>query len=300
MEYFSDKEQGPKARIERQISPEVWAGIVAHIQALISKGGFGEDFPEICHDGAGTIGTDEKAFSQALKAEIPDIEWPLQLRKNQDHYWFDAEPYAPDTFVILDLIQFCYLHVSKPIQCGYHAYFKHHHLSFDAEAGRYEFRETINRIFSRNGIGFELEENGNIKRLAAPVIGEEFEIFRFDTGDTKLDEILEDARRKYLSTNKETHKEAVERLWDAWERLKTLENPNNKKDSITKLLNKAASENEFRTLLEVEAKELTSIGNKFHIRHTEIGKIEIERVEQFDYLFHRLFSMVLLLMQSRA
>ena len=212
MEYFSDKEQGSKARIERQISPDVWAGIVAHIHALISKGAFGEDFPEICPDGAGTIGTDENAFSQALKAEIPDIEWPLQIRKNQDHYSPDAKLYAPDTFVILDLIQFCYIHVSKPIQGGYHSYFKHYHLSFDAEMGRYDFRETINRIFSRNGIGFELEEDGNIKRLAAPVIGEKFEIFRFDTGDTKLDEIIEDARRKYLSTNKEMHKEAVERL----------------------------------------------------------------------------------------
>ena len=137
-------------------------------------------------------------------------------------------------------------------------------------------------------------------RLAAPIIGEEFETIRFNTGDQKLDEILSDARKKYFSTDPSSHKEAVERLWDAWERLKTLENPNNKKKSIEKLLDKAATEKEFRELLEEEATKLTTIGNKFHIRHAEVGQIEIERVEHFDYLFHRLLSMILLLIKIRA
>jgi len=293
MEYFSDKEKGPKARIERQILPEVWAGIVAHIQSLIASGAFGNTFPEICPDGVGTIGTDENAFSQALKAEIPDIEWPLRTTQ-------ELEPYAPETFIILDLIQFCYLHVAKPIQGRYHSFFKHHHLSYDIETGRQEFRETINRIFARNGIAYKLSQNGNVERLAAPIIGEEFEAIRFNTGDLKLDEILSDARKKYFSTDPSSHKEAVERLWDAWERLKTLEVPNNKRKSISKLLDMAATENEFRKLLEEEATELTTIGNKFHIRHAEIGQIEIERAEHFDYLFHRLLSMILLLIKIRA
>jgi len=138
-------------------------------------------------------------------------------------------------------------------------------------------------------------------RLAAPIIGEEFETIRFNTGDQKLDEILSDARKKYFSTDPSSHKEAVERLWDAWERLKTLENPNNKKKSIEKLLDKAATEREFRELLEEEeATKLTTIGNKFHIRHAEVGQIGIERVEHFDYLFHRLLSMILLLIKIRA
>jgi len=300
MEYFSDKEKGGKERIERQISPDVWAGIVAHVHSLIASGAFGKSFPETCPDGAGAVGTNENAFYHALKAEIPDIEIPFQTKKSHDNYFLTAEPYAPNTFVILDLIQFCYIHAAKPIQRGYHDFFKHYHLSFAVEKGQQEFREKINRIFSRNGVGYELEESGDIKHLASPIIGEKFETFRIETGDVVLDQILEDSRNKYFSTNRNSHKEAVERLWDAWERLKTLENPNNKKDSITKLLNIVTQETEFRTLLEVEAKELTRIGNDFHIRHTEIGKIEIERVEHFDYLFHRLLSMILLLVESRA
>ena len=257
MEYFSDKEQGPKARIERRISPEVWAGIVAHIQSLIASGALGKSFPEICPDGAGPIGTDENAFFHAIKAEIPDIELPLRTTENHGGYFSTDEPHTPDTFIVLDLIQFCYMYVAKPIQRGYHDFFKHYHLSFNVEEGRQEFRETINRIFSRNGLSYELEENGNIKRLASPILGQKLETFKFDTGDNTLDEILEDARRQYFSTKRESYREAVERLWDAWERLETLENPANKKDSITKLLDMAASETEFRNLLEEEAVKLT-------------------------------------------
>jgi len=42
MEYFSNKELGLKARIEQELSPVVWAGIVSNIEVLISSGAFGE------------------------------------------------------------------------------------------------------------------------------------------------------------------------------------------------------------------------------------------------------------------
>lgn len=300
MEYFSDKEQGPRARIEDQLTPAIWDGIVAHIQSLIAIGAFGEHFPEVCPDGAGPIGTNERAFSQALKAEIPKIEWPLKASNEQGSFLREDEPYAPDTIVALDLIQFCYMHVAKPIQGNYHNFFQHHHLSFDAIAGQQEFKEKINRIFSRNGLAYQLVNDGSIKRLSPPIIGKQFESLRFDTGDSKLNEILEDARKKYFSPNPSVHKEAVERLWDAWERLKTLEKPSNKKESVKQILDKAASETSFRKLLEEEAKKLTDIGNEFHIRHSEINQTEIERMEHFDYLFHRLFCMILLLIKTMA
>ena len=300
MEYFSDQERGPKARVENQMSPAVWTGIVAHIQSLIAIGAFGEHFPEVCPDGAGYIGTDIRAFSQALQAEIPNIEWPLRVKNENSDFLLEGEPYVPDTIVALDLVQFCYIHVAKPIQESYHNFFNHHHLSFDSEIGQQEFKEKINRIFFRNGLRYELFDDGSIKRLSSPIIGEQFESMRFDTKDRKLNEMLEDARKKYLNPNPNVHQDAVERLWDAWERLKTIENQSNKKESITKILDKAASEKKFRKLLEEEAKELTDIGNSFHIRHSETNQTEIERMEHFDYLFHRLLSMILLLINTMA
>jgi hypothetical protein len=299
MEYFSDKELGQKARVEKEISPTVWGGIVAHINSLVSNGAFGEHFPDICPDGASTVGTDEQAFSQSLKAEVPDIDWPLVTKKRRQEGFFSEEiKYSPKPFVVLDLIQFCYMHVAKPTQCGYHKYFQHHHLSFDSDAGKHEFREKINRIFYRNALAYELEESGEVKRLSSPILGEEFESIRFNTGDKKLDEILQDTRKKYLSPNPELHKEAVERLWDAWERLKTQKDPSNKKKSIKLILDDASANREFRALLEEEATKLTCIGNSFHIRHSEVTQTEITEMEHYDYLLHRLLSMILLLTKT--
>ena len=285
MEYYSDKERGPKAQIKREIPPSVQEGIIAYIDSLIEKGAFGNSFPEKCEDGRGVYGTDKVAFFRLLKAEIPQAEWPLQ-RAN-----------LLDNFVVLDLIQFCYRYVAYPKERDFHRYYGHYHLSFDVDKGRKEFREEINLIFKRNGLAYELEDDGNIVRLGVPIISDELAEIRFCTIDPKLNEMLLDARRKYFTTKESSHKEAVERLWDAWERLKTIMYPEDKKKSIGMLLDKVAS-GDFRDLLEKEAAELTRIGNKFHIRHFEKGKSEIERIEHFDYLFHRMFSMILLLLKA--
>lgn len=299
MEYFSDKERGPKARLEEAISPTVWGGIVAVVQSRISGGAFGFQFPEACPDGCGTIGTDNQAFAAAAKAEIPQLKWPLKATKMEEGGILSPEvPYSPEALVVLDLVQFCYTHVAKPIQRDYHSYFQHHHLSFDAEAGREDFREKMNRIFSRNGLAYELKDNGDIIRLAPPGLREELQCAVFNTRDSALNQMLEEARRKFLDRDRTVRREAVERLWDAWERLKSIENPSNKKDSITRLLDRAASEPKFRDLLEKEARELTDIGNSFRIRHSEVKQTAIQKSSHFDYLFHRLLSMLLLLLKA--
>lgn len=296
MEYFSDKEKGPKPRTLEIISANAWGGIVALVESLILTGGFGEYFPEICPDGAGPIGTDERAFRLALQAEVPEIEWPLRTTEEKD---YEQIPFSPDTLVVLDFTQFCFAHVAKPIQGGYHPFFQHHHLSFDTEAGKNEFLQKVNRIFLRNGIAYELCNDGNVIRIAPPGLREELASAEFQTGDKILDQMLDEARRKFLSPDPAIRKEAVERLWDAWERLKSADDPSNKKKSITQLLNKAAIEPQFRELLEEEARKLTDIGNSFHIRHSEMTQIAIKNSLHLDYLFHRLLSLIILLLKAR-
>ena len=122
----------------------------------------------------------------AIKAEVLDLSWPLEVEE-------DA---LPSTLVVLDFIEFCYRIVAKPIQ-GYHHqrrkidpieevlsglisyrqndnfnFIEHHHLEFDKKKGECEFREEINRIFSRNGLAYELKDNGKIERLAPPILHE--------------------------------------------------------------------------------------------------------------------------------
>jgi hypothetical protein len=64
-------------------------------------------------------------------------------------------------------------------------------------------------------------------------------------------------------------------------------------------LDQAATEPNFRAVLETEAVNLTAVGNNFLIRHTETNRTPIGSDLHVDYLFHRLFSLVWMLLKNR-
>jgi hypothetical protein len=135
-------------------------------------------------------------------------------------------------------------------------------------------------------------------RTTPPVVEDLLKVLPV-SGDPQLDELVRDARDKFQDKSPEVRKMALDRLWDAWERLKTLE-AGDKKASITKILDSVAPTTEFRELLEREAQELTKIGNTFQIRHWERGTVPVEQVRHMDYLFHRLFALIWLILSTRA
>ena len=182
----------------------------------------------------------------------------------------------------------------------YHPYLRHHHLSFDREAGRSDFRARIERLFARNGLAYELRENGQVRRLGPPVLREALAEGFFQTGDAALDTMLEAAKVKFLNPDPTVRREALEKLWDVWERLKTIEPGNDKKVQAKVLLDKAATEPQLRSVVEAEAKALTDIGNNFMIRHTETNPTAIQNDAHVDYLFHRLFSLIWMVLRSRG
>jgi AbiJ-like protein len=300
-DYFSDRENGPRARTEQVISPAVWAGLVATVQAIINSGAFGLRFPDRCPDGQAICGCDADALAAAVIAEMPGLAWPLETtRIEEDGFLSQREPCAPDTLLILDFIEFVYASVAKPTPGKHHDFFSHHHLTFDQQSGQEEFRATVNRIFSRNGVAFEMLSTGRIVRVLPPVLGEDLKRTLFRTGDRTLDNMLDECLAKFSEREPLVRREALERLWDAWERLKSLADPGDKKRSIKILLDTAASEPLLRLRLEEEAKELTSIGNSHLIRHSEANQVPVIDVDQVDYLFHRLFAMIQLLLRKKG
>jgi hypothetical protein len=110
--------------------------------------------------------------------------------------------------------------------------------------------------------------------------------------------MIDDAQKKFLNPDTKIRKEAIECLWDCWERIKTLENPANKKKSISTLLDKVSTEPDTRLLLEEEAHKLTDIGNTFHIRHSEVTQVVISDNNMINYLFYRLFAFIQMLLSS--
>ena len=287
MEYFSDRERGPSPRVEDQIGLQAWGGVVAYIESLVATGGLAVDYPEICPDGRGPFATDIRSLGLAVGAEIPDLNWPLQA----------DEP--PPALAILDLIEFCHIHVAQPEQLSYHKSFGHYHLAFRREPGQQAFREQINRIFARNGLAYEFREDGRILRMAAPTLHEALVSLVIDTGDATLNGLLTSARARFLSPDQLTREEAVEKLWDAWERLKTLEPAKDKKAATALLLDKVSTEPRFRELLESDARSLTDAGNQFLIRHKETSQTPLLDPAHGEYLFHRLFALIWLILCSR-
>jgi hypothetical protein len=300
-DYFSDRENGPRGRTEQVISPAVWAGLVATVQALINSGAFGLRFPERCPDGQAVCGCDTDALAASVIAEMPGLAWPLEtMCLVEEGFLSQREPFAPDTLLILDFIEFIYASVAKPIPGKHHDFFSHHHLTFDQQSGQEEFRATVNRIFSRNGVAFEMLSTGRIVRVLPPVLGEDLKRTIFRTGDRTLDNMLEECRTKFSDRNPLVRREALERLWDGWERLKSLADPGDKKRSIKIILDATATEPSLRARLEGEATELNSIGNSHLIRHSEVNQVPVIDVDQVDYLFHRLFAMIQLVLRKKG
>lgn len=291
MKYFSEREQGERPRSGESLTDIVWRGIQTEILARINDGSFGARYPEVCHDGSGPVGTDERAFANALQSRVPSLGSQPYLGQGSA---------VPATHDVMDMLEFCWRSIGKPIRQGYHSYFKHHHLDYNVEEGQAEFCDAINEILRRNSMAYELTDNGTVQRLAAPVLHDALAQALFSTGDHPLDRLLEDARLKFSSPDEQVRREALEKLWDAFERLKTLEPGNNKSAQAKLLLDKAAgpASPKFREFLDLEAAALTKIGNTLHIRHTETSQEPLSSSREVDYLFHRLFALISLLLRA--
>ena len=122
----------------------------------------------------------------------------------------------------------------------------------------------------------------------------------FRTGDDHLDDLLETAIDRFLSPKPEARQDALEKLWDAFERLKTIEAGKDKRIQAGALIDRAISGDApvFRVIVEEDFRALTDVGNKLRIRHSEIGKEPAGDGGEKDYLFSRMYSLLWLVLKA--
>ena len=297
MEIFSERQghQIPRERVE--IDDDTRDGICAIISARVEDGSFGGSFRRNCEDEPAAIGTDTDNFWRAMSAYVPgDSRWP----RGCDRDWVEMVG-SPSTLQILDTIEFCWQHIAKPIAGRYHEYFGHSHLTFDRSSGQEDFRQAVEDISRRNGIAYTLTESGRVERLLPSEFDAAITRSEFQTGDDELDRLLTAARTKFLDPDIERRREALEALWDAWERLKTVGPGSDKKAQVKAMLDANAGSNspKFRDALEKEALELTCIGNSLRIRHSETTQERLAASEHVDYVFQRMFSMIWMILRTQ-
>jgi hypothetical protein len=150
-----------------------------------------------------------------------------------------------------------------------------------------DFTAEINAIFNLNDISLKLK-NGKIESIEDSHITNSS---LASIGEAGLKELLQEAKGYY---EKENIKIAVEKLWDALERLKTYYSPTlDKKKSVNRITDDMSSHKEpFKKMFDKEFHELTTIGNDFRIRHHETTKVDIEDVRHYEYFYKRCFALI--------
>jgi hypothetical protein len=283
---FSERHGAGAPRVKEVLDEKTRDGLIAVVVARINDESFGYSFASSCADGYRYAGTDTSAMRARM--ETFSVLWPFALDANS----------TPTDGQVFDLIEFSYETIAHPTPGAYHSYMSHTHFTYDRELGRAGLAEEVNRVFEHNGIAFELKD-GEIVRVAGTPLQEALADATYQTGDAFLNALLEDARSHFLNRRPEVRLRALEKIWDAWERLKTLEGPDKLKSSKL-LLDKVTAEPTFRERLEREARELTDIGNAFMIRHFETSKVPITNSSEIDYLFHRMFALIRLILRATS
>ena len=143
--------------------------------------------------------------------------------------------------------------------------------------------------------------NGTIRRNAQIVVdllevalseqaSLSYDLVDFQIDDHEFNKLVEQAFQYYKEARIDT---ATEKIWDAFERIKTFYKQYDKKGSITKLIDIVSKNNaEYREMVEEEFTSITKLGNDFRIRHHETNKKDICCKEHYDYLFHRCIAVL--------
>lgn len=300
IEYISDIEQGEKERVLEKINEDIHKGIIAIYKNYVAKNSFSESASMACPDNMpGICGFNEKQFLELAKGKIPKLD----LEKYDDEY------------MILDFVQFCHFHVKKAnrdIRIPYiHGLtgdeaFAQSYTFDESDEEKENFKNDINTLFRRNGLVFELKETGKIERIVpsglVPLASK-----LYKTSDTELNQLIDEAFDNFSKLKVEDRRVAVDKIWDAFDRMKTYYQDKNTKDSISTLIQEVSGGNSvIIEILETEANMLRDIGNGkridktmtgLAIRHNETTKVRIDNNEYIDILFYRMASFMQLFLK---
>lgn len=246
-------------------------------------------------------GINEKALISFLVIEIPTLYAFTEGKHKQK---FIASPLTTarkpieyDQYALLDFIEFIAENIKDvSIKRDKKSYRGHDdELVFSNSSKAFDkFRNEINNIFNKAGLLFVLTEQKTIERVIEyGVLSTKIDNAVQNISEIGIKELLEESFILFKQPNPVAKKDATEKIWDAFERLKTYYTELDKKSSTDKIVNDMSGQQaEFISLFYDEFKALTKIGNDFRIRHHETNKIDITDLNYYDYFFNRCLSLI--------
>lgn len=308
MHLYSERLYGEKPRVNEEINFETWKGIVNIIEKMEKRQYFAKEYPLVCRDDRTDIwGADLAVLSQDLKQiSFGELSWPLEIKKGSksDDDFFSsilAVDWHPNTDQAFDLIEFLFSKTCTATPTGdYHSYHRHTHLEFPkTNQAKDEFAKEINDLFRFSQMIYEFDPTtGQIKTILSQEVksliveANNNNAFHFDV---EYKQMLNDACVSIASARLEESQRALEKLWDAYERLKCYFDPkdkNEKKACINKILNFFSETPVFKGRIDEEMNNLTTIGNCLKIRHSETYQETLTNHRQINYLFNRCLAMI--------
>ena len=256
-------------------------------------------YPEECPDGNSCCGLDYDKFDMDMEFEIPTLfRRNGRISKPQSiQLPFEDEPINDefDQYALIDLIEFVAQNIRDITRKSYHSFFRHDDLSFGETneiAGK--FIEEINRTFQQTGLLYQLTINLEVERIEeTAILTEKMEKDIRSIKEPGLRELLIMAVQKHKSPYSNDQKDAVEKIWDAFERLKTYYTNKSKRESADQIISDMSDgKDAYMELFTAEFKLLTEIGNNYRIRHHETNKIDITDIRHYDYFFNRCLALI--------
>ncbi|MBN3421739.1 AbiJ-NTD4 domain-containing protein [Clostridium botulinum] len=238
------------------------------------------------------VAFDEKGFITRIKIRIPTL-----FRDEYDRICAPTYCDEYDQYALLDLIEYFAQNIKDIYEHWNNSYRNYQTIDCLNTSDIFKnFQEAINDIFSEAGLLYELTDEKIIERIVEnSPLTKEIENNFAAVSEVGTRELLKDAVALYKTPNSTARQDSVEKIWDAFERLKTYYTKLNKRQSIEKIVNDMANGNsDFINLFDNEFTELTKIGNNYRIRHHETDKFEITDERYYDYFFNRCLSLIAL------
>lgn len=279
--YFSQRIKSVKE--ERQpLDKGFWFAFNETLEAFANQNYFCEKFPSYCND-------DHPLFwyppvvKKALQADFGLFEWPRK------------EDNPPNENQILDLVEFFFKHISVPQETWFHSYCgeKHPTNGYDQRKGRYEYTIKVNQLFARFHQPFKLQK-GHIIRQSSAVLDEL--LVETDIGlpieDAHLVQLIATGLEHFYKSKGNNKMDGLRCMVDAFERIKSMENPKNKKESVKKTIDQISISDGMTTHLNEMFRELTRIANENTIRHHELDKQVINDEATIEFLFYSYYNAI--------
>lgn len=251
-------------------------------------------FPESCPDYGNVVcGPDLASYERTLKFQIPGL-----------FYGYDGKVVYPsvddyDQYALLDYVEYVGSNIKDVKEYEYHSFFQHHHLKLENTSQVFiSFQYEINEVFKLTGLLYTLTDSKKVERITtADKQIDESKVIVQAIKEQGLKELINEAISFYKHPNPAIYRSAVEKLWDALERVKTyfVLSGMDKKHSVETLINSIANNQQhYFDLFTAEFKTLTEIGNNYRIRHHETDKYDINDDNYYEYFFNRCFALIVL------